>query len=161
MKAKWLEKGGFVSAQELGQEGVFYEYFEPNPATFQQGLDAWKAKRGYVAQDEVKLSPQTPNLDAILAKFSDEHLHTDDEVRYIVSGEGIFDVRSRADQWIRILVEAGDFIIVPANMYHRFTLTETKTIHAVRLFKENPSWVPVYRGVAVTPPPPGPLPMVV
>lgn len=149
MKSTYLEGGQPISAQELEREGVFYSYFKPDVETYQLGLDDWKAKRQYTAQDEVKLSPQTPNIDVILAKFSDEHLHTDDEVRYIVSGEGIFDVRTRSDRWVRILVEAGDFIIVPANMYHRFTLTDKKTIHAVRLFKENPSWVPVYRNIPV------------
>ena len=33
-----------------------------------------------------------------------EHLHTEDVVRFIVSGGGIFDIRSNDDQWMRVEV---------------------------------------------------------
>ena len=49
---------------------------------------------------------------------------------------------------MHIKVEAGDFIRIPANRYHLFYLTETKHIRCVRLFKDNPSWVPRYRELA-------------
>ena len=35
---------------------------------------------------------RTPNLDAMLAKFSREHWHDEDEVRFIVEGRGLFHV---------------------------------------------------------------------
>ncbi len=108
-----------------------------------------KSNRGYVDQDEVSLSKETPNLDAICAKFDKEHYHTLDEVRFVVDGEGIFDVRDTNDQWVRIEVGAGDLIIIPANKYHRFYLTATKTIRCVRLFLNNEGWAPLYREAEV------------
>ena len=54
-----------------------------------------KQEHGYVDEDEVSLSKETPNLDAICAKFDKEHFHTLDEVRFVVEGEGIFDVRDK------------------------------------------------------------------
>jgi 1,2-dihydroxy-3-keto-5-methylthiopentene dioxygenase len=109
-----------------------------------------KRERGYVEEDEVALSTETPNLDAICAKFDKEHYHTLDEVRFVIDGEGIFDVRDKNDQWVRIEVAKGDLIIIPARTYHRFYLTGAKNIRCVRLFLNNEGWAPLYRETAVT-----------
>ena len=56
-------------------------------------------------------------------------------MRFVLEGEGIFDIRSRDDRWMRVVVEQGDLIVVPKDRHHRFMLTETKTIRCVRLFR--------------------------
>jgi ribulose-5-phosphate 4-epimerase/fuculose-1-phosphate aldolase len=42
-------------------------------------------------------------------------------------------------------LDGNDLIIVPKGRYHRFELTESKTIVAVRLFQNPSGWVPQYR----------------
>ncbi len=96
----------------------------------------------YSSFDEVTVDQNTP--DEVLDKFSKEHLHSDDEVRYFVSGNSIFDVRGSKDQWIRIEVSAKDFITVPENLHHRFFVPH-KEARAIRLFSGKEGWVPVYR----------------
>lgn len=148
MKLQWLEPQSdreTITTDDLTAVGVLTERLELAPDAFQPALDALKEARGYVEQDIVELEPGTPNLDALCDKFIGEHLHTDDEVRYVLEGEGIFDLRSKDDRWMRVTVEPGDLIVVPANLHHRFLLTSRKQIRCVRLFKDSSGWVPHYR----------------
>lgn len=147
MRAHWLDSGEGLTEDFLREDGVLYARLPVEAAQGQ--LETLKRDRGYIQQDEIELRPDTPGLDAICAKFIDEHLHDDDEVRFILAGEGIFDIRSRTDRFMRVVVERGDLIVVPALRYHRFQLTDLRTIRAVRLFKDASGWVPRYRAAQV------------
>jgi 1,2-dihydroxy-3-keto-5-methylthiopentene dioxygenase len=146
MKAHFLDGDATISTRTLADEGILYRALGTAETGYRSALDRVKAEHGYVEEDVIALSPATPNLDAICAKFVDEHHHDDDEVRFVLEGEGIFDIRSRADEWMRIVVEPGDLIVVPKDRHHRFLLTDSRSIRCIRLFKDTSGWVPHYRG---------------
>ena len=148
MRAHWLDRQGDISEGVLANNGIYYEKIDTSPALYRAPVDRVKAERGYIEEDVIELRPETPNLDTICAKFVDEHFHDDDEVRFVLEGEGIFDIRSTDDQWMRVTVEKGDLIVVPKNRHHRFLLTESRSIRCVRLFRDTSGWVPHYRASA-------------
>ncbi|KIK60351.1 hypothetical protein GYMLUDRAFT_604513 [Collybiopsis luxurians FD-317 M1] len=59
---------------------------------------------------------QVLNEDGIQGK---EIMHTHESIFYIVSGSSYFDIRGGGEKWIRIRLEAGKMVIVPAGSYHR------------------------------------------
>jgi 1,2-dihydroxy-3-keto-5-methylthiopentene dioxygenase len=112
-------------------------------------IDQLKARGGYVTADVIDVNPETPNLDAMLAKFSIEHWHDEDEVRYIVAGRGLFHIHPKSGPVVGIEVEAGDLIRVPRGTLHWFDLCGDKRIRAIRLFQDTSGWTPHYTHSAV------------
>jgi 1,2-dihydroxy-3-keto-5-methylthiopentene dioxygenase len=101
---------------------------------------------GYQSRDLIVLHPDIPNLDELLAKFNRIHTHADDEVRYVIEGEGVFGfVQSNGTQ-VRLTIEPGEYINVPAGTEHWFYLTDAKRIKAVRYFTNTEGWTPEYTG---------------
>ncbi|GAB6990083.1 acireductone dioxygenase [Paenibacillus pini] len=100
------------------------------------------ARRGYKIWDVITLSDSTPNLGELLNKFEEVHIHTEDEIRAIVGGRGIFVIKGSGDiGYFNVELEAGDVISVPENTNHFFTLMDNRQIIAVRLFIETNGWV--------------------
>ena len=145
MKAHWLDTQTPISAETLRAEGVHYAQHDVDEASYRKPIDQLKQRNGYIEEDVVALSPATPGIDALCEKFLGEHLHDEDEVRFVLEGEGVFDIRSRDDRYMRVAVERSDLIVVPAKRYHRFMLTDSRSIRCVRLFKDQAGWVPHYR----------------
>lgn len=122
-----------------------------SPPEEDAALTQIRKDRGYTFTDTITISPEKlPNYEAKLKIFFEEHLHTDEEIRYILEGSGFFDVRDKEDRWIRIAMDGGDMIVLPAGMYHRFTLDESNYLKAMRLFVGEPVWTPYNRRDAGT-----------
>ena len=101
-------------------------------------------RRGYQASDVISLSSATPNLDELLVNFRQEHHHTDDEVRFIVSGHGIFSIQGKNGPFFDVELETGDLISVPENTRHYFSLQNDRQVVAIRIFVTTEGWVPIY-----------------
>ena len=134
-----------LNAADLAAEGILYWQLPTDAHDYAEPLDQIRRERGYVQMDQIHLQPDTPNLGELSEKFFTEHLHTDEEIRFVIAGSGFFDLRDKADAWMRVHVEAGDMIIVPADKYHRFALDSAATITCKRLFQDDGGWTPVNR----------------
>ena len=107
-------------------------------------IDRLKAEGGYVTADVINVSPETPGLDAMLERFRSEHTHSEDEVRFILKGRGLFHIHPDNGPVFAIQVEAGDLINVPLGTKHWFDLCADRTIRAIRLFQDKTGWTPAY-----------------
>ncbi|XP_029900304.1 acireductone dioxygenase [Myripristis murdjan] len=130
-----------VSLEELQKLGVFHwklnaDIYETDPE-----LEQIRKDQGYSYMDIITIRKDTlPNYEEKLKMFFEEHLHLDDEIRYILDGHAYFDVRDKEDRWIRIATTKGDLITLPAGIYHRFTLDTNNYTKAMRLFVGGPVW---------------------
>ncbi|MGK7904425.1 MAG: acireductone dioxygenase [Hormoscilla sp.] len=117
------------------------------------GLDGYfqqlQQKDGYKSRDLIVLHPDVPNLDGILSKFDRMHTHADDEVRYIIDGEGVFGFVLPDGSQMELTVQPEEYINVPAGTEHWFYLTPQRRIKALRYFTGTEGWVPQYTGTEI------------
>jgi 1,2-dihydroxy-3-keto-5-methylthiopentene dioxygenase len=139
----------------LAARGIDYERWTPNRelppdasaddvlAAYADQVAALKARGGYVTADVIDVKADTPNLDAMLAKFSREHWHDEDEVRFIIEGRGLFHIHAAEGVFV-LEVGQGDLIRVPRGTHHWFDLCAERRIRAIRLFQDVSGWTPHY-----------------
>jgi 1,2-dihydroxy-3-keto-5-methylthiopentene dioxygenase len=117
-------------------------------AAYSDEIDEMKRRGGYVTADVIDVNPETPNLDAMLARFDKEHTHDEDEVRFILAGRGIFFLHLQ-ERVVSVEVGPGDMLRVPRGTSHWFTLCEDRRIRAIRWFQNTTGWTPHYTGSGV------------
>jgi len=134
-----------VTPEELRNVGVLYWRLDGDD--YLDKINNIAKERNYKCRDEINVSKEGlgDSYESKLKIFFQEHLHEDEEIRYILDGSGYFDVRDLLDRWIRIAVTKGDLIVLPAGIYHRFIVDTNDYIKAMRLFKEEPKWTPINR----------------
>jgi 1,2-dihydroxy-3-keto-5-methylthiopentene dioxygenase len=117
-------------------------------SAYAEEIAAMKQRGGYVTADVIDVNPSTPNLDAMLARFDKEHTHDEDEVRFILSGRGIFFLHING-RVASVEVGPGDMLRVPRGTTHWFTLCEDRRIRAIRWFQDTAGWTPHYTNSGV------------
>jgi 1,2-dihydroxy-3-keto-5-methylthiopentene dioxygenase len=154
-EARTITESGAIQ-RYLAERGIEYERVglvdgagpdasaETILATYSAKIDELKARGGYVTADVIDVKPETPNLDAMLKKFSSEHWHDEDEVRLIVEGRGLFHIHPPGQPVFALEVQAGDLIRVPRGTHHWFDLCGDRRIRAIRLFQDQSGWTPHY-----------------
>ncbi|KAG6766152.1 hypothetical protein POTOM_030219 [Populus tomentosa] len=155
----------FVSLDQLAELGVLSWKLDADNHETDAELKKIREERGYsyvvchlnsaslnkcaaiiMTADLIEVCPEKlPNYEEKIKNFFEEHLHTDEEIRYCLGGSGYFDVRDHNDHWIRVWVKKGGMIVLPAGIYHRFTLDTDNYIKAMRLFVGDPVWTPFNR----------------
>ena len=118
---------------------------------FHDRFDSLKTSLGYQSQDLVVLYPDLPGIDAMLDRFASCHTHADDEIRYVIEGEGVFGFVLPGGGQVELTMSAGDYINVPSGAEHWFRLTPKKRIKAIRYFTSREGWVPNYTGRTILP----------
>lgn len=114
-------------------------------AAYAPEIEKLKAEGGFVTADVINVNPETPGLDAMINKFNKEHIHTEDEVRFIVKGRGLFHIHPQDGRDVfSIEMIAGDWISVPAGTKHWFDFCQERSIRAIRLFQDKTGWTPYY-----------------
>ena len=122
-----------ASPEALRALGVLSWRIDPDTPEGEARLAAIKRVRGYNYEDLVTISPTAlPGYEQKIRTFYEEHIHSDEEIRYVVEGSGYFDVRDLEDRWIRIAVSKGDMLVLPEGIYHRFTLDTENYIKVPR-----------------------------
>jgi 1,2-dihydroxy-3-keto-5-methylthiopentene dioxygenase len=148
-----------VSVADLRELGIAYWKMDAVKYTYPAKAIPWDPKdatdpklkairdfRGYSYADIISVRPDLlPGYDVKIKAFFEEHIHDAEEIRFILDGSGYFDIRDKADKWIRIWIKKGDLMTLPEGCYHRFTCDEKDYIQAMRLFIGQPVWTPFNR----------------
>ncbi|MDY7012628.1 MAG: cupin domain-containing protein [Cyanobacteriota bacterium] len=140
---------GALLAKEALEEGEKEQILQALDGYFAQ----LKQEAGYQSRDLIVLHARVPNLDTMLSKFDRIHTHADDEVRYIVDGEGVFGFVKPDGTQMALTMQAEEYINVPAGTEHWFYLTEKRRIKAVRYFTSTEGWTPNYTETEIRPHP--------
>ena len=147
-------------ARQLAGIGITHEIWTPaHPlaetasseeilAAYQGEIRRLSASGGYLTADVIDVRPETPGLDAMLARFREEHWHDEDEVRFILAGRCVFHIRPVDDPEehpvVAVEVTAGDLLRVPRGTWHWFDLCGERRVRAIRLFQDPAGWTPHY-----------------
>lgn len=94
-------------------------------------LDAFCQEHGYKT-DILELSVAT-DQEKLKGAYG-EHIHFNDaEVRYVLNGCLVYDIRDPNDSWVEVRVNEGQLFSLAPNVYHRFHLGNLLFIYLLSL----------------------------
>ena len=114
-------------------------------AAYRPYLDKLMGETGAGSADVVSLTPDHPQAAAMREKFLNEHIHSEDEVRFFVRGSGNFVLHLNGKVYDAHCVQ-GDLLSVPAGTKHWFDAGSAPYFTALRVFTDPAGWVAEFTG---------------
>lgn len=118
-------------------------------AAYKAEVDRLSSASGYQTVDVIRITPDNPKKDELRAKFLDEHIHDEDEVRFFVEGSGAFYLHL-GDKVYQIVCTRDDLLSVPAGTLHWFDMGPTPSFTCIRLFTTPQGWVAKFTGDTIS-----------
>lgn len=123
----------------------------------QQVLAAFKTEFAYFKRatgcqwcDLKVLHPGSQQIYALMTQSNRTHTHADAEVIHILAGECVFGFVYANGSQIQLMLQAAEYLKVPANTEHWFYLTPLLYLKAVQYYTTAQGWVPQYTNRKVT-----------
>lgn len=129
-----------VVADSASQEEIITAY--------QEDVNRLMQERGFQSVDVVSLTTEHPQKQALREKFLNEHIHSEDEVRFFVDGSGLFYIHAD-DKVYSLLCEKNDLLSVPAGLKHWFDMGAEPFFKCIRLFSRPDGWVAEFTGDSI------------
>jgi len=141
----------------LAAEGVRFERWQASAAlaagaevdaviaAYRGDIDRLMAEKSYRGFDVISIAPDHPQKEALRSKFLAEHRHREDEVRFFVSGCGLFFLHL-GTRVFELRCEQGDLIGVPDGARHWFDMGQNPSFIAIRIFSNPDGWVAEFSG---------------
>ena len=154
-----LTEGADIQAF-LAEQGVRFERWQASQpleqdasqeailAAYADEVSRLKQENGFTTADVISLNPQHPDKAALREKFLSEHIHSEDEVRFFVRGQGLFYMHL-GDKVAVVGCSQEDLISVPAGTKHWFDMGAQPAFTCIRLFTNPEGWVAEYSGDAI------------
>ncbi|WOK91561.1 1,2-dihydroxy-3-keto-5-methylthiopentene dioxygenase 1 isoform X2 [Canna indica] len=138
--AHHCEPQELVSMDKLAELGILsWRLDSDDHYESHEDMKKIREARGYSHTYTFDLHPERlPNFETKVKSFFVEHLHSNEETTYCMEGSGYYDVRDQNERWIRIQLKKGGMILLPAGIYHRFSLDTNNYIKAVLFFAGPP-----------------------
>lgn len=144
-------------AAALSEAGIRFERWQTEAAlaaddnqeqvlkAYENSVERIKTIYSFQSVDVIGLHPEHPDRAQLRAKFLNEHVHSEFEVRFFVEGAGLFYLHLN-DKVYGVLCEKGDLISVPAGTRHWFDMGTAPSFRAIRFFTTPEGWVAQFSG---------------
>lgn len=117
---------------------------------YQDQLAAIVPEGEYAWCDLLALHPGSPTLQTLEHNYGRYHTHTDPEVLYVLAGSAIVGfAQSEPSCELQLRLGPGDFLHIPKQVEHWFSLTASLQFKAARYFVTTNAWMAYYTNTLV------------